>query len=334
MLFSGNCNTSIFGRWTMSFSGDWKISFSWDWNISFLGNYNTSIFGRLKCVIFGRLQCTIFERLKCAIFGRLKCAFFGGLKCIIFWRLNFILKTVLKAILKTILLLLFLYYYSINPVPYGERSSTTPLRLFVRNFFCKSYNLDFFFFKYFYSLRGFLANFQGYIASSGQKLSQTAWKKCQKKAKKSQNLSKNESQKRAYQVVNFFFFLLQSFILSWPKSLKSFKLIPFMVLGEIPRRSYLTPIPLSPLPPVRRAYTQRPYEIGLNYFLLFYSEFLNFVKESFGILNALNRNSKCATFRLNLILFRWLSLMSRVFVAFVYFKRLLLLYSLYLTCPF
>ena len=132
-------------------------------------------------------------------------------------------------------------------------------------------------------------------------------KKVPKKAKKSQNSSKNESQKRAYQVVNFlfiYFFLLRSFILSWPKSLKSFKLIPFMVLGEIPRRSYLTPIPLSPLPPVRRAYTQRPYEIGLNYFLLFYSEFLNFVKESFGILNALNRNSKCATFRLNLILFR------------------------------
>ena len=142
------------------------------------------------------------------------------------------------------------------------------------------------------------------------------------------------SHKKEHIKLPFFFFFLKSFILSWPKSLKSFKLIPFMVLGEIPRRSYLTPTPLSFLPPVRRAYTQRPYEIGLNYFLLFYSKFLNFVKENFGILNALNRNSKCATFRLNSILFRWISLMSRVFVAYVYFKRLLLLYYLYLTCPF
>ena len=143
--------------------------------------------------------------------------------------------------------------------------------------------------------------------------------------------------KKSISSCQFFFIitiLLKRFILYWSKSLKSFKLIPFMILGEIPRGSYLTPTPLSPLPPIHRAYTQRPNEIGLNYFLLFYSEFLNFVKESFGILNALNRNSKCATFRLNLILFRWLSLMSRVFVAFVYFKRLLLLYSLYLTCPF
>ena len=36
----------------------------------------------------------------------------------------------------------------------------------------------------FYALRRFLANFQGYIASSVQKLFKTAWKKCQKRPRK------------------------------------------------------------------------------------------------------------------------------------------------------
>ena len=170
------------GDWTMSSSGYWKMSFSGDWNISFSGNCNTSIFGRLKCVIFERLQCTIF--------GRWKCAFFGGLKCIIFWRLNFILKTILKAILKTVLLLLFFYYYSINPIPYGERSS-----------------LDLFFLKkIFLCFETFLSQFSGLYSVFRSKGFPNCMKKVPKKAKKSQNLSKNESQKRAYQVANFFFF--------------------------------------------------------------------------------------------------------------------------------
>ena len=215
MLFSGNCNTSIFGRWTMSFSGDWKISFSWDWNISFLGNYNTSIFGRLKCVIFGRLQCTIFERLKCAIFGRLKCAFFGGLKCIIFWRLNLILKTVLKAILKTILLLLFLYYYSINPIPYGETSSTTPLRLFVRNFFCKSYNLDFFFFfLIFLCFETFLSQFSGLYSVFRSKVIPNCMKKVPKKGQEKPKFVKKWVTKKSISSCQFFiyfFFFAQKF---------------------------------------------------------------------------------------------------------------------------
>ena len=82
--------------------------------MSFSGNYNTSVFGRLKCVVLRRLKCVIFGRLKCIIFGslknfrditilrfsgdwnlsfrenklavfeRLKCSFFGGLKCNVF----------------------------------------------------------------------------------------------------------------------------------------------------------------------------------------------------------------------------------------------------------
>ena len=60
---------------------------------------------------------------------------FRGIEMYHFRDIEFYSKNYLKAILKTILLLLFSYYYSINPVPYGERSSTTPLPLFVRSFF-------------------------------------------------------------------------------------------------------------------------------------------------------------------------------------------------------
>ena len=52
----------------------------------------------------------------------------------LFIKLLVFLKTILKAILKTILLLLFFYYYSINPILYGKRSGTTPLQFFVHNF--------------------------------------------------------------------------------------------------------------------------------------------------------------------------------------------------------
>ena len=178
------------------------------------------IFGRLKYVIFGRLNCVIFGRLQCIIFERLKCTFFGGLKCIIFGRLNFILKTILKAIL----LLLFSYYYSINSIPYGERSSTTPLRSFVRIFFfCKSYNLDFFLKMYFYALRRFLANFQGYIASSGQTLFQTAWKSAKKGQEKPTFVKKWVRQKRTSQVASFFLLLLFCSNVSYYIGLKPWK---------------------------------------------------------------------------------------------------------------
>ena len=56
----------------------------------------------------------------------------------------------------------------------------------------------------------FLANFQGYIASFGQKLFQTAWKKVPKKAKKSQNFSKSESDKKEHIKLPIFFFFFCS----------------------------------------------------------------------------------------------------------------------------
>ena len=130
------------------------------------------------------------------------------------------------------------------------------------------------------------------------------------------------------------FDLLKIFILSWSKSLKSFKLIAFIVLERfLGSHLWLLPHSSPSLP-----YTERIHrghtEKGEIIFLIFYSEFLNIVKVSFWILNALNRNSNCATFRLNLILFGCISLISRLFVGYVYFKGLLLLHSLYLTCPF
>ena len=136
--------------------------------------------------------------------------------------------------------------------------------LFVIFFFCKSYNLEFFKF-YYYALRRFSANFQGYIASSGQTLFQTAWKKVPKKAKKTQNLSKSGSDKKELIKLPIFFFLFKSFILSWSESLKSFKLIAFMVLERLLGGQYLTSTSLLPLPPI---HTQRPYGVGLNYFFI------------------------------------------------------------------
>ena len=145
------------------------------------------------------------------------------------------LKTISKAIIITIIILLTLLKYD-------------PLLSFF--FSVRATTLNFFEF-YFYALRRFLANFQAYIASSGQKLFQTAWKQVPKKAKKSQNLSKSELT---------IFVLLKSFILSWSKSLKSFKLIAFMVLGRF-LESHLWPLPHSSpsLPytePIQRGHTE------------------------------------------------------------------------------
>ena len=89
----------------------------------------------------------------------------------LFIKLLVSLKTILKAFLKTVLIIiivfLLLFYY---PISYGERSSTIPLRFFVRNFFffVRATTLNFFEF-YFYALRLFLANFQDYKrAKKGQ----------------------------------------------------------------------------------------------------------------------------------------------------------------------
>ena len=128
----------------------------------------------------------------------------------------------------------YYYYYSINPTQVRP-----PFFIF---FSVRATTLNFFEF-YFYALRQFLANFQAYIVSSGQKLFQTAWKQVLKKAKKSQNLSKSELDKKEHIKLPIFV-LLESFILSWSKSLKSFKLIAFMVLERF-LGSHLWPIPHS-----------------------------------------------------------------------------------------
>ena len=149
-------------------------------------------------------------------------------------------------------------------------------QFFVRNFFfCKSYNLEFFWILFFdifitfYALRRSLANFQDYIAPSGQTLFQTAWRKVPKMKKgqeKPKFVKKWVRQKRAYQVANFF--LLKSFIVSWSKSLKSFRLIAFMVLERL-LGVMSNPQPLLLFfPPIHRGYTQRPYGIGLKIFFI------------------------------------------------------------------
>ena len=273
------------------------MSFSGDWNISLSVNYNTSIFGRLKCVIFGKLKCVIFGRLKCAIFGRLKyvifgrwqcavfgrlkcaifrrlkCAIFGRLKCIIFGRLKYFFKLklkynfwafgnnafrIFKNYFKNYSKNYSNHYYYFSIIILLTLSSMTPFGFLFVFFSVRATTLNFFEF-YFYALRQFLANFQAYIVSSGQKLFQTAWKQVLKKAKKSQNLSKSELDKKEHIKLPIFV-LLESFILSWSKSLKSFKLIAFMVLGRF-LESHLWPLPHSSpsLPytePIQRGHTE------------------------------------------------------------------------------
>ena len=51
----------------------------------------------------------------------------------LFIELLVFLKTILKA--KNYCNYFFFYYSFINPISYGESSSTTPLRFFVRNLF-------------------------------------------------------------------------------------------------------------------------------------------------------------------------------------------------------
>ena len=88
------------------------------------------------------------------------------------------------------------------------------LPIFAFFFSVRATTLNFFWF-YFYALRRFLANFPDYTASSGQKLFQRVWKQVPKKAKKSQHLSKSESDKKEHIklpiFVFFFFFFAQKF---------------------------------------------------------------------------------------------------------------------------
>ena len=68
----------------------------------------------------------------------------------------------------------FNYYYYFSIIILLTLSNMTPFGfLFVIFFSVRARTLNFFEF-YFYALRRFLTNFQAYIASSGQKLFQTA----------------------------------------------------------------------------------------------------------------------------------------------------------------
>ena len=93
----------------------------------------------------------------------MKCAFRNNAFRISLYKIFSILKNYSKHYL------LFFYYYSINSSqvqrPFGF--------LFVIFFSVRATTLNFLEF-YFYALRRFLADFQAYIASSGQKLFQTA----------------------------------------------------------------------------------------------------------------------------------------------------------------
>ena len=228
------------------------------------------IFGRLKCVIFGRLKGVIFGRLKCAIYGRLKCAIFGRLKYVIFGRLKCIIFGRLKCAFRNNAFRIFenyfksynyYYYYSINP------TQVRPPFFIFFFFSVRATTLNFFEF-YFYDLKRFLANFQGYIASSGQKLFQSVWKQVPKKDQEKPTFVKKWArQKRAYQYANLF--VLKSFILSWSKSLKGFKLIAFMALDRF-LGDHIWSSPLSCLFLPYTVYTQRPYGIRLNYFFVLF----------------------------------------------------------------
>ena len=187
----------------------------------FSGDWNVSFFGRLKCIIFGRLKYFFKLKLKYNFRAFRNNAFR-------------IFKNYFKNYSN--------YYYYLSIIILLTLSSMIPFGFLFVFFSVRATTLNFFEF-YFYALRRFLANFQAYIASSGQKLFQTAWKQVPKKAKKSQNVSKSESDKKEHAKLPIFV-LLKSFILSWSKSLKSFKLIAFMVLERF-LGSHLWPIPHS-----------------------------------------------------------------------------------------
>ena len=127
----------------------------------------------------------------------------------------------------------YYYYFSINPIPYGERSSTNPFGFLFVFFF--SVRTTFKFFKFcFYALKCFLANFQGYSVFRSKVIPN-----CKKKSvKKGQKLSKSKSDKKGHIKLPFFFWL-KSFILSRSKILQSFKPITFMVLERSLGWSYL-----------------------------------------------------------------------------------------------
>ena len=192
----------------------------------FSGDWNVSFFGRLKCIIFGRLK----------YFFKLKLKYnFRAFRNNAFRIFKNYFKNYSKSYSNC--------YYYFHIIILLTLSSMSPFGfLFVIFFSVRATTLNFFEF-YFYALRRFLANFQAYIASSGQKLFQTAWKQVPKKAKKNQNVSKSESDKKEHIKLPIFV-LLKSFILSWSKILESFKLIAFMVLERF-LGSHLWPLPHS-----------------------------------------------------------------------------------------
>ena len=91
----------------------------------------------------------------------------------LFIKLLVFLKTILESVLKTIIIIFFFYYYSINPFRMGKGQVQPPSAFCLYFFSVRDKTLNFFKFC-FNALRRFLANFQGYIASFGQKLFQTA----------------------------------------------------------------------------------------------------------------------------------------------------------------
>ena len=122
--------------------------------------------------------------------------------------------------------LLFFYYDSINPIPYGERSSRPHFGfLFVLFFSVRSTTFNFLEFC-FYALRRVLANIQGYGVFRS-KFIPNWMKKVPRKAKKPEFVKKWNRQKGAYKVANFF-----SSKVSYHLNLKvwSIKPIAFVVL--------------------------------------------------------------------------------------------------------
>ena len=207
------------------------MSYLWEIEMCHFREIEMCLFLGIEMCYFQEIEIYHFREIKILFEIEIKIQFWGDWKVhleitlleFIFIKLLVFLKTILKAIQKTVLL--FFYYYSINPSqvrpPFGF--------LLVIFFFCKSCNLGFFSF-YFYALRHFLANFQGHIVSSDQKLFKTAWKQMLKKAKKSQNFSKIESDEKEHIKLSIVFTCLKVSYYLGLKAWKVFKLIAFMVL--------------------------------------------------------------------------------------------------------
>ena len=220
--FSGDWNVLFSGDWNVSYLGDGNVPFSGDWNVSYLGDGNVPFSGDWNVSFSGDWNVS-FQEFKILFKIKVKIQFSrdGNVHLEILLEFLFIkslvfLKTILKAIPKTILIIIIIIIFLlIFFLPSSRSTPPPPLHfgfLFVIFYFCKSYNLDFFWI-YFYALRRFLVNFQGYIASSRQNLFKTAWKQVPKKAKKSQNLLKSESDKKEHIKLPMFFFSKVSYYL-------------------------------------------------------------------------------------------------------------------------